>query len=198
MSTFDETDMEILGLLVEEGRRPYSDIADAVGLSPPTVSDRIDRLQDAGIIQQFTVDIDRSKLSGGLPILIEVTFDPDSVEDGSDRLAAHDSVERVFTTAEGTVLVHAFVDSGDARGFLEDTVDVATVREYDVSILIDDEWTPGLGKEGFALSCAECGNTVSDEGESVRFDGSTYHFCCSSCRSQFVDHYESLQEEAAE
>lgn len=198
MSTFDETDMEILRLLVEEGRRPYSDIADAVGLSPPTVSDRIDRLQEAGIIDQFTVDIDRSKLSGGLPVLVEVTFDPDGVEAGSDRLAAHDSVERVFTTADGTVLAHAFVDRGDARSFLEEAVDVGTVRDYDVSILVDAEWTPGLGKEGFALTCAECGNTVSEEGESVELDGTTYHFCCSSCRSQFVDQYESLQKEAAE
>lgn len=198
MSTFDETDMEILGLLVEEGRRPYSDIADAVDLSPPTVSDRIDRLQEAGIIQQFTVDLDRSKLSGGIPVLVEVTFEPDEVDEGSDRLAAHEAVERTYTTADGTVLVHAYVPDGDARGFLADAVDLDDVREYDVSILIGSEWTPGLGKDGFALTCAECGNTVSDEGESVNLDGTTYHFCCESCRSQFVDQYESLQEGTAD
>ncbi|PSP76354.1 ArsR family transcriptional regulator [Halobacteriales archaeon QS_1_68_20] len=197
MANFDETDMEILELLVDEGRRPYSDIADEVGLSPPTVSDRIDRLQEAGVIRQFTVDLDRSTLSGGIPVLIEVSFEPDAVADGRDRLAAHEAVEHVFTTADASVVVDAFIDGGDARNLLEETVDLTDVREYDVRILTDADWTPGLGREAFALECAECGNTVSEEGESVDIDGSTYHFCCSSCRAQFVDQYESLQEEAA-
>lgn len=198
MANFDETDMQILELLVDEGRRPYSAIADEVGLSPPTVSDRIDRLQDAGVIRQFTVDLDRSTLSGGIPVLVEVTFDPDAVATGRDRLAAHEAVEHVFTTADGTVVVDAFVDDGDARQLLEETVDLGTVREYDVRILTDVDWTPGLGKEAFDLECAECGNSVDDQGESARLDGTTYHFCCSSCKSQFVDQYESHKEEAAD
>lgn len=197
MSTFDETDMEILRLLVDEGRRPYSDIADEVGLSPPTVSDRIDRLQEAGVIRQFTVDLDRSKLSGGIPVLVEVAFEPTAVETGRDRLADHDAVEHVLTTADATVVVHAFVDGGDARIVLEDALDMSNVQDYDVRILTDANWTPGLGKDAFELECAECGNSVSDEGESEQLDGTTYHFCCESCRSQFVDQYGSLKEEAA-
>lgn len=158
MSTFDETDMEILGLLVREGRRPYSDIAAEVGLSPPTVSDRIDRLQGAGIIRQFTVDLDRSKLSSGIPVLIEIAFDPSAVDDGRDKLTAHDAVEQTFTTADATVWVHAFLDGGDAKRLLESTVDLDTVREYDVSILTDADWTPGLGEDVFALNHAESTN----------------------------------------
>ncbi|MFB6083699.1 MAG: Lrp/AsnC family transcriptional regulator, partial [Halorientalis sp.] len=46
MRGLDETDREILDILLSDGRRPYSDIAEAVDLSPPAVSDRIDRLQE--------------------------------------------------------------------------------------------------------------------------------------------------------
>ena len=46
MRGLDETDEEILDILLDDGRKPYSEIAEAVGLSAPAVSDRIDRLRE--------------------------------------------------------------------------------------------------------------------------------------------------------
>ena len=43
MRGIDDTDREILRLLTDDARRPCRDIADAVGLSPPAVADRIAR-----------------------------------------------------------------------------------------------------------------------------------------------------------
>lgn len=48
MRDLDETDRQILRLLLENGRRPFSGIAETVGLSPPAVSDRVDRLESLG------------------------------------------------------------------------------------------------------------------------------------------------------
>ncbi|MFW6449287.1 MAG: Lrp/AsnC family transcriptional regulator, partial [Halobacteriota archaeon] len=56
MSDLDDLDLEILELLIDDARRPYSDIADAVDVSGPTVSDLVDRLVDRGVIRRFTVD----------------------------------------------------------------------------------------------------------------------------------------------
>jgi len=46
----------------------------------------------------------------------------------------------------------------------------------------------------FALTCAECSNTVDSEGETARIDGEVYHFCCPSCLSQFRERYQRLEE----
>jgi len=46
MRGFDDTDRELLALLQEDARCPYSELADAVGLLAPAVSDRIERLQE--------------------------------------------------------------------------------------------------------------------------------------------------------
>jgi DNA-binding Lrp family transcriptional regulator len=46
MRDLDETDLEILQLLLSDARRPYSDIAETVGLSAPAVSDRVSRLRE--------------------------------------------------------------------------------------------------------------------------------------------------------
>lgn len=196
MARFDDTDMEILRLLLENGRRPYSDIAEVVGLSPPAVSDRIDRLQDEGLIRRITVDLDRSKLTGGLPVLIQIAVAPDDLDTTVEALKNHSAVEHVFTTAGADVFVKAFVTDGNVLDFLRDALDIETVDEYEVHLLTDAEWTPGLAATAFDIECAECGNTVTEEGESAVLGGDRYHFCCSSCKERFVEKFETLEEAA--
>lgn len=195
MRGLDDVDREILSILAADARTPYSDIADAVDRSPPTVSDRIDRLRELGVIRRFTVDLARDALDAGTPVFVELAVDPGHTEAVRSALADATEVEHVYVTAGGRVLAHAYVDS-DVRAFLERTVDFAHVQSVDVSLLSESDWTPGLADVSLALSCAECGNTVTEEGESVTLDDDRYHFCCSSCRERFVDRYEELAADA--
>jgi DNA-binding Lrp family transcriptional regulator len=196
MRGLDDTDREILDLLLADGRRPYSDIAAAVDLSPPAVSDRVDRLQEMGLIRGFTVDIDRSLLRGGVPILLDVTVRPGRTAAVADPLSDTEAVEHVFRTADGRVLATLTVSESEVESLLAETVDLDDVREYEAHLLADRSWQPSVGAADLAPACDECGNTVTTEGETVRLDGDRYEFCCSSCKSQFVERYERLKEGA--
>lgn len=184
--------MEILELLVEDARRPYSEIADIVGLSPPAVSDRVSRLEEAGVIRRFTLDVDRSQLQDGVSVLVELDVSPAAVEEVADSLRAADAVEHVFTTAASGVVAVAHLRSESVREWLAETVDASLFDGYEVTLLSEAAWTPSLGGASFGLQCAECGNTVTDEGVSTRIDGSLHHFCCSSCESRFAKRYREL------
>lgn len=192
----DETDLEILRLLVADGRRAYSDIAEVVGLSAPAVSDRIDRLREEGVVHGFTVDLDRSKLGGGLPVLITVNCRPGTAAEMTAALAGAEATEHVFRTADGRVVVHARPPDGEVVEFLARAVDLEDVRDYDVALLADSSWTPQVGATAFQIDCDECGNTVTSEGVTTRIDGTLYHFCCPSCRSNFESRYEEFEEAA--
>ncbi|WP_254544455.1 AsnC family transcriptional regulator [Halomarina pelagica] len=194
MSDLDDTDRTILRLLVEDGRRPYSDIAEEVDLSPPAVSDRIQRLRDLGIIRRITADLDRSRLRDGVAVLVDLEVAQNAVESTRASLSASESVEHVFTTAEGRLVFTVRIPDGDARSFLEDTVSFDVVEDLDVRLLTGQSWSPGIGAAEFAPSCAECGNTVTSEGVSETFDEQSYHFCCSSCAERFETRYETLSE----
>ncbi|WP_416839980.1 AsnC family transcriptional regulator [Haloferax sp. DFSO52] len=193
MRDLDETDLRILELLAEDARRPFSDISDDVGLSAPAVSDRIDRLRDEGIIRRFTVDIDQSTLSGGTPVLVRLFVRPEFVSTVRDDLRSADQVEHLFVSVDGEVTFHARLDDDATRAELNELVDLSQVREYEVRLVESAEWTPTINGTGFALECAECGNTVTSEGESARIGGSLYHFCCSSCLGRFEDRYDRLE-----
>ncbi|WP_135806447.1 AsnC family transcriptional regulator [Halorussus marinus] len=196
MRELDETDLEILQLLVANARRPYNEIADAVELSPPTVSDRIDRMRELGVIQQFTVDLDRSLLSEGIAVLVDLRIEPGRVADVRERVEALDSVEHVFVTADGRVVFHARLEDGAVEPLLADSLDTDAIRSYDVDLLAESSWSPEPEGAEFALECDECGNTVTSEGESTRIDGDLYQFCCSSCLARFEQQYEEMREAA--
>lgn len=109
MRDLDETDITILELLAKNSRQSYSDIGEQVGLSGPAVSNRVQRLQESGIIQQFTINVDRSQLRAGVPILVTVALHPDDLAEVRDSVRDAEAVEHVFTTAESTLVFHARV-----------------------------------------------------------------------------------------
>lgn len=196
MRELDETDMAILRLLGADARRPFSDIADEVGLSGPAVSDRVERLQEAGIINRFTVDVDRSQLQAGIPVFVQVTLAEGDVDDVRDRIADAEPVEHVFVTADGELWFYGRAQAQNVRRWLDGLFGDADTVDYTVTLIDDAEWRPSLDGAEFALTCAECSNTVDSEGESTRIDGRVYHFCCPSCRSRFEDRYDRLEEGA--
>ena len=198
MHDLDETDLEILQLLMSNARRPYSVVADAVDLSPPAVSDRIVQLRERGIIRGFTLDIDRSQLRKGTPILLtlEVAAGSQDVSSVKQTLLDTGAVEYVFTTAEAALVAYARVPDTDVAGWLANTVDEEAIDDFGVTLLSSAEWSPDLGGMEFALTCAECGNTVDSEGTSARIDGDLFQFCCPSCETRFEEKYEQLQQSA--
>jgi DNA-binding Lrp family transcriptional regulator/YHS domain-containing protein len=196
MRGLDDTDREILRLLLENGRKPYREIASAVDLSAPAVSDRVERLEDLGLIRRFTVDLDRSLLDEGQPIMVRIDCEPGAGPRVQEQLASLDVVEHVFRTADDTLLCTAVLGDREVGGLLSEAVPLDVVLSYDVSLLVDSAWQPSVGQGELALECVECGNTVNSEGTQEEIDGTLYHFCCASCQEKFLDRYEQLSEGA--
>ncbi|PGF17060.1 ArsR family transcriptional regulator [Natrinema sp. CBA1119] len=193
MASLDETDMEILRLLSHNARLSYTDIGEEVDMSMPAVSDRIERLQDAGIINRFTIDIDRTQLGAGAQIFVQL--DPgNSFDRLRSRLDESDAVEHVMVTAGGELWFNARAQVHNVHPWLDGLFEPAEDVEYTVTLIDGIEWQPSLDGTEFALTCAECGNTVDNEGASKWIDDRMHHFCCSTCQSQFEDRLNQIKE----
>ena len=59
-------------MLQEDGRRSFSDIADAVGRTEVTIRRRVKRLKDEGYITRFTVVLDPMKNGKSIRAVIRV------------------------------------------------------------------------------------------------------------------------------
>lgn len=195
MTSLDETDIEILRLLSHDARRTITDIAEEVEMSGPAVSDRIERLRSAGIINRFTVEIDRTQLGSGAQIFVQVA-PGNSFDLLRSRLDEASAVEHVMITADGELWFNARVEVNNVHPWLSGLLEPAADAEYSVTLIDEIEWQPSLDGTDFALTCAECGNTVGHEGESEWIDDQLRHFCCSTCQDQFKEQLNQLKENA--
>ncbi len=94
----DETDRTILRLLQENARTANAEIGRTVGLSGQSVQERIRKLELAGIIRGYEVNLDPTALGMAVTAFIEIT-----VPTGRDYDDEYQSIS-AWTTREAEVL----------------------------------------------------------------------------------------------
>jgi Lrp/AsnC family leucine-responsive transcriptional regulator len=70
----DAKNIALLHLLRDDPRRPISELARRVGMSGPAVRERVQRLEEAGVIRGYRLDIDPQAI--GLPIAAIIRVRP--------------------------------------------------------------------------------------------------------------------------
>ena len=58
----DDLDRQILDVLIENTRTPFTDIAKKMGVSAGTIHIRVKKMEDSGVIQGSSLTIDYEKL----------------------------------------------------------------------------------------------------------------------------------------
>ncbi len=66
LQRMDATDYQIVEFLIRDGRMPYAQIANQIGVSTGTVHQRVKRLRERGYIDSFTVELNWEAL--GYPV----------------------------------------------------------------------------------------------------------------------------------
>jgi Lrp/AsnC family transcriptional regulator, leucine-responsive regulatory protein len=75
-ASLDDVDRRLLALLAADGRRSYADLAHEVGLSAPSVYARVKKLEDRGVIKQYTIATSPEQLGYGIAALVAVRQQP--------------------------------------------------------------------------------------------------------------------------
>lgn len=110
----DSTDLQILGALAADARISVAELARSVGLSAPSVSERIKRLEETGVIGGYSARIDPAAL--GLPIAawLRIRPIPGQLPRVADLLRdLPDIVECDRVTGEDCFIARAHVASVD-------------------------------------------------------------------------------------
>ena len=68
----DATDIELLHELAIDARLSLAELGRRVGLSPPAVADRLERLEEAGVIGAYRAEIDPRALGYELAVVLRI------------------------------------------------------------------------------------------------------------------------------
>lgn len=69
----DLTDLRILQALQNNARASFREIGVQVGLTGPAAAERVHRMEDAGVIEQYAVEIDAKKMGYSIQAFIQLT-----------------------------------------------------------------------------------------------------------------------------
>ncbi|MDQ3077899.1 MAG: Lrp/AsnC family transcriptional regulator [Pseudomonadota bacterium] len=139
----DAKDRHILALLEADARRSVSDIGRLTGLSAPTVTERIARLKDIGVIRRFAAQIDYAKV--GLPTGAIIQFKPHMNKDAKayEFACGREEVRDIYLVT-GSALIVMIVRLADNVLLNDLLIELAQFGETNTSVILNtvEEWRP--------------------------------------------------------
>jgi Lrp/AsnC family transcriptional regulator, regulator for asnA, asnC and gidA len=75
----DKTDLKILEILIEDAKKPFTEVAKKAFVSQGTVHVRMNKLQEAGIVEKTTLKINYGKLGFDITAFIGIYLEKSSL-----------------------------------------------------------------------------------------------------------------------
>ena len=119
-STLDNIDKKIIRILADDARASVKDIAQAVYLTPPAVSNRIDQLVKKGYLSGFHAVPDPEKLGYPVRAFINLLVPPKDTQKVYPYLESCPNVTGCYSvTGDFSVLLEVrFRDTAELEGFV--------------------------------------------------------------------------------
>lgn len=77
----DNTDLRILEILMQDAKRPYTEVAKKVNVSQGTVHVRMNKMEEAGILEKTTLRINYAKLGYDITAFIGIYLEKSALYD---------------------------------------------------------------------------------------------------------------------
>lgn len=104
----DKTGQDILYLLQEDARMPFAEIGRRVGLSAPSVAERVRRMEEAGIIEGYHARVNLDKVGLPVTVYIEITSSDGRTDLIQKFAVSHPAVSECYCiTGERDILIRA-------------------------------------------------------------------------------------------
>ncbi|WP_327052659.1 Lrp/AsnC family transcriptional regulator [Halomicrococcus gelatinilyticus] len=110
----DDTDRAILEALQSDARTPFSEIARQIDMSSATVHDRVNRMEEAGVITGYHAKVDPKEVGLGISAFVGLRVEQGREKDTLERLESIDGVQEVhLTTGSWDVLMRLYAEDAD-------------------------------------------------------------------------------------
>jgi DNA-binding Lrp family transcriptional regulator len=134
----DETDVKILKKLLSDARMSYRKVAEEIGVSPPTVLARVEKLESDGIIRSYSTLLDHEKLGYDLTAIIEITATKGKIVELERQIAKFPNVCAVYdiTGLTDMVVVAKFKNRKELSNFVKKDILLPSVERTNTHLVL--------------------------------------------------------------
>jgi len=136
--SLDILDMKIIKCLTDDARSTYKKMAEEAGVSEATIKNRIDKLQEEGIIKKFTIVMDYHKLGRAIKAFIGLKVQPAKLSSIVEVIENNPDVHVLYrTSGDVDLLIEViFEQMEDLNSFLETELALDGILGTVVTIVI--------------------------------------------------------------
>lgn len=88
----DVLDKQILSVLNENARMSFAELGRKINLSPSSVRERVQKMEDLGVIQQYQLKIDHKKLGLDLEAFILLKVFPGRLKHVIEKISSYEEI----------------------------------------------------------------------------------------------------------
>jgi DNA-binding Lrp family transcriptional regulator len=134
----DETNVKILRKLLSDARLSYRKIAEEIGVSPPTVLSRVEKLESDNIIKFYSAVLDHEKLGYDLTAIIELTAIKGKITEVEKHIARLSNVCAVYdiTGLTDMVIIAKFKNRKDLSNFVKRDLSMPYVERTNTHVVL--------------------------------------------------------------
>ncbi|MFQ6119824.1 MAG: AsnC family transcriptional regulator [Methanosarcinales archaeon] len=194
----DNLDVKILTLLQKDSRQSFREIAKLVHTSTPTVKSRVEKLQELGVIERFTIDINHEKLGTLITGFIFFNVKPSAIQNITEQLSKFEEIREIYLTSDSDIGIIASV-IGDIKKILDiqNHLDLSGINHIRV-IFIKNKVKKDIGvfleTSSISVICDYCGKKITEGAVKKKIEDSFYYFCCNTCETVFKNKYDQLKQ----
>ena len=110
----DEKDKKIIEALRENSRTPFTEIAKRLKVSESTIRNRVQALENDGVIKKYTILVDPSKMGYNTVSIVGLDVEPSMFLEAAKSMAEIDKVQYVATST-GDHMIMSEIWTRDGR-----------------------------------------------------------------------------------
>jgi len=135
----DGIDRKILGLLLQDARLSYRQLAKKLGISAATAAAHVARLEKEGVIEGYFAKLNYEKLGFGFPVIIEVKVAHGKLFEVERKLAKDPHVTVVLDHTGGTdaTLIARFRDRDGLDRFVKRIQSYTFVERTETKLILN-------------------------------------------------------------
>jgi DNA-binding Lrp family transcriptional regulator len=134
----DETDVKILKWLLHDARMSYRKVAEEIGVSPPTVLARVDKLEKEGVIKSYSAMLDHEKLGYELTAVIDITATKGKIVNIEKQIAKFPNVCAVYdiTGLTDMTIIAKFKNRAELSNFVKKDLSLPYVERTNTHVVL--------------------------------------------------------------
>ena len=136
INELDNTDQEIIKQLNQDGRKSYRQIAKELNLSVGTITNRVNKLRETGIIKGFQIQLDYAALGYNIETLIGID-NTGTIENIINKYPENIITAHKTTGQYNTLLITRFKDTTELNTFLENITKEENINKTYTQLILN-------------------------------------------------------------